>query len=195
MAYLSLGDHGTTYLGVYVDGLDSSYSRDDRYIEWEIDGRSSGSGSLSAGDTSSSTVFHQSFTFYHLLYIGDDPLFIYSDFGRRQLGHGLGFFHNRLRARAGTRTASRVLFVGHIKNIGREFQPDRFRVERSDDEHQLGTVLARANGIRMAVGTIGRYFHGFRLQHGGAGDQWYIPVLGLASDGVVGKQGLRVTAQ
>lgn len=57
MAYLSLGDHGTTYLGVYVDGLDSSYSRDDRYIEWEIDGRSSGSGSLSAGDTSSSAQY------------------------------------------------------------------------------------------------------------------------------------------
>ena len=57
MAYLELVDYDTTYLAVCVAGLDSSYSRDDRYIEWEIDGRSSGSGSLSAGDTCSSAQY------------------------------------------------------------------------------------------------------------------------------------------
>ena len=57
MASLSLDTSGTTYLAVYVSGLDTSYSRDDRYIEWEIDGSSSGSGSLSAGDSSSSSQY------------------------------------------------------------------------------------------------------------------------------------------
>ena len=57
MAYLALSDYGTTYIAVYVDGLDTSYSRDDRYIDWEIDGSSSGSGSLSAGDSCSGTQY------------------------------------------------------------------------------------------------------------------------------------------
>lgn len=57
MAYLELVDSWYAYLGVCVAGLDTSYSRDDRYIEWEIDGSSSGSGSLSAGDSSSSTQY------------------------------------------------------------------------------------------------------------------------------------------
>ena len=57
MAYLELDDYDTTYLAVYVAGLDSSYSRDDRYIEWEIDGSSVSSDSLSAGATSSSTKY------------------------------------------------------------------------------------------------------------------------------------------
>ena len=57
MAYLELVDYDTTYLAVCVAGLDTSYSRDDRTIDWEIDGRSSGSGSLSAGDSSSSAQY------------------------------------------------------------------------------------------------------------------------------------------
>lgn len=57
MAYLSLTAVWKTYLAVCVEGLDTSYSRDDRYIEWYIDGKSSGSDTLSAGASSSSSQY------------------------------------------------------------------------------------------------------------------------------------------
>lgn len=57
MAYLSLTAVWETYLAVCVEGLDTSYSRDDRYIEWTIDGNSSGSDTLSAGASSSSSQY------------------------------------------------------------------------------------------------------------------------------------------
>lgn len=57
MAYLEQSDVWKSYIAVRVAGLDSSYSRDDRYIEWFIDGNSSGTDTLSAGATTSSSQY------------------------------------------------------------------------------------------------------------------------------------------
>lgn len=57
MAYLELVDYDTTYIAVRVSGLDNTYARDDRYIEWELDGESDGSSSLSPEVSSSSTEY------------------------------------------------------------------------------------------------------------------------------------------
>ena len=62
MAYLEQSDVWKSYIAVRVAGLDSSYSRDDRYIEWFIDGTSSGTDTLSAGATSSSSQYFVNLT-------------------------------------------------------------------------------------------------------------------------------------
>lgn len=57
MAYLIQTDVGQSYMAIQVVGLDTDYSRDDRYVEWTIDGSSSGSGSIAAGSSSSDSQY------------------------------------------------------------------------------------------------------------------------------------------
>lgn len=47
MAQISMYDRGTTYISVYITGLDSSYSRNDRYIRWWFNGNYSHQENLS----------------------------------------------------------------------------------------------------------------------------------------------------
>lgn len=42
MAYLEFGSTGETYINVRIAGLDTNYSRSDRYVEWEVDGSPAG---------------------------------------------------------------------------------------------------------------------------------------------------------
>lgn len=55
MASLSFTNIATTSIGAYVSGLDTSYARNDRYIEWYNGYDSAGTSSLAAHASNSST--------------------------------------------------------------------------------------------------------------------------------------------
>nr|DAM35821.1 MAG TPA: hypothetical protein [Caudoviricetes sp.] len=57
MAYVAFTDIGITIVGARVEGLDTSYERDDRTITWYVDGKEHSTDSISAGASYSPTMY------------------------------------------------------------------------------------------------------------------------------------------